>query len=68
MKDPMENFRKNLKEKVEDSKMTQRELAKLLDCDQSSISLWINGKAEPKVSVILKMLEVFDMDFYDLFR
>ncbi len=68
MEELLERFRKNLKDKIEDKEYSQREFAKLLGCDQTSISKWINAKAEPKLSNILKILEVFDCDFYEFFK
>ena len=49
------------------AKMSQKELANLIDCKQSSLSGWINGKGFPPSDVALKIARLFDVNVEYLF-
>lgn len=48
-------------------KLSQRELAKLLDTSQSAVGLWEIDKREPSLDMIEKIAKVLDIKITDLF-
>ena len=60
------NFAKNLKALRVASKLTQNQLAKLLDVDQRTVSAWENKICEPDFNTLKKLCEIFDEDYNGL--
>lgn len=46
--------------------LTQKEVAERLGIDQSAVSLWENGKTSPRVSVLVKLAELYHCSLDDL--
>ncbi len=59
-------FADNLKSLRINSKMTQQELAQLLNVDQRTISAWENKICEPDFETLANICEIFDEDFNDI--
>ena len=57
------NFAKRLKSIRKSKKMTQSDLAKLLDYDRQTISNWENGHTLPNMAVIEKIAVVLEIDY-----
>ena len=57
------NFAKRLKSIRKSKKMTQSDLAKLLDYDRQTISNWENGHTLPNMVVIEKIAVVLEIDY-----
>lgn len=55
----MEIFRKRLKELRLDKKLSQKQLAQLIDTNNSSVCDWECGRTEPNIEMIIKMCVVF---------
>ena len=53
-------FAKRLKELRLDRRMTQKELAAKINCDQSMIARWESGENEPTASYIIKIAKIFN--------
>ena len=47
--------------------MSQRELAELIGCTEVTMSRYVSGEREPKVSIALKIATALHADVYDLF-
>lgn len=47
-------------------KMSQTELAKLLQVDQRTVSAWENDVCQPSFEMLSKLCEVFDETFYSI--
>ncbi len=56
-------FSENLKELRTSKKITQKQLADILQVDQRTISAWEKGVCEPSFSMLLKLCEFFDETF-----
>ncbi len=56
-------FSENLKELRTSKKITQKQLANILQVDQRTISAWEKGVCEPSFSMLLKLCEFFDETF-----
>lgn len=57
------NFAKNLKKLRIEAKMSQKELADLLDVNQRTISAWEKSIAQPNFENLAKLCEIFNEDF-----
>ncbi|MCM1306357.1 MAG: helix-turn-helix domain-containing protein [Bacteroides sp.] len=53
-------FKTRLKELRLENKMTQKELAAKINCDQSMIARWESGDNEPTATYIIKISKVFN--------
>ena len=62
----MRTFGDNLRDLLEDYKMTQEELAKSVGVNRSTISRYICGDRMPNVRMILKISYALDCDLGDL--
>lgn len=47
--------------------MSQRELAERVMCTEVSMSRYISGAREPKVSIAIRIAKVLRADIYDVF-
>ena len=56
-------FAENLKLLRKSKKMSQTELAKLLQVDQRTVSAWENDICQPSFEMLSKLCEVFDETF-----
>ena len=56
-------FAENLKNLRTTFKMTQSQLATLLDVDQRTVSAWEKKICEPDFNTLLKLCEIFEEDF-----
>ena len=56
-------FSQNLKNLRSSYKMTQKQLANLLEVDQRTVSAWENDVCEPDFVTLAKLCEIFDEDF-----
>lgn len=56
-------FAENLKNLRITAKLTQGQLAKLLNVDQRTVSAWEKGVCEPSFAILLQLCEIFDEDF-----
>ena len=56
-------FTENLKSLRLNKKLTQGQLAKMLNVDQRTVSAWEKGVCEPSFSMLLKLCEIFEEDF-----
>ena len=56
-------FAENLKLLRKSKKMSQTELAKLLQVDQRTVSAWENDVCQPSFEMLSKLCEVFDENF-----
>jgi len=66
MKDYRKNFIENLKLYMKEKNINHSELARHINVDHSTVSKWMSGKFEPKLTNICLMLEFFGCDFKDL--
>ena len=57
------NFSKNLRTLRISKKMTQKQLAVLLNIDQRTVSAWEKGICEPSFISLAKLCEIFEEDF-----
>ena len=60
------NFSKNLRTLRISKKMTQKQLAVLLNIDQRTVSAWEKGICEPSFISLAKLCEIFDEDFNNI--
>ena len=56
----MKKFNERLRELREDNDLTQRELAKLINVDQRSLSFYEIGKYEPNIETIIKIAQILN--------
>ena len=56
-------FNENLRELRTSKKITQKQLADILQVDQRTISAWEKGICEPSFSMLLKLCNFFDETF-----
>ncbi|MBO7150090.1 MAG: helix-turn-helix transcriptional regulator [Clostridia bacterium] len=56
-------FNENLRELRTSKKITQKQLADILQVDQRTISAWEKGICEPSFSMLLKLCDFFDETF-----
>ncbi|MBE7078137.1 MAG: helix-turn-helix transcriptional regulator [Clostridiales bacterium] len=59
-------FSENLKSLRTIAKLTQKDLAKMVDVDQRTISAWENGICEPSFTMLSKLCEIFKESFDDI--
>lgn len=59
-------FAENLKSLRISKGLTQKELGKLVDVDQRTVSAWEKKICEPSYSVLGKLCEIFDETFENL--
>lgn len=59
-------FTENLKNLRTAAKLTQGQLAKLLNVDQRTVSAWEKGVCEPSFAILSKLCEIFEEDFNGL--
>ncbi|MBQ6979623.1 MAG: helix-turn-helix transcriptional regulator [Clostridia bacterium] len=59
-------FKENLRSLRISKKMSQKDLANLLNVDQRTVSAWEKGVCEPSFSMLYKICKVFDEDFNDI--
>ena len=48
--------------------ITQKELARYVSVDRTTVAKWENGKSKPRVAVLLKLSVVLDCTVDDLLR
>lgn len=60
----MKNLGKHIKKYREGSKMSQLELASILEVDQSNVCLWEKGKTTPTLQNLEKIAEVFGLKLW----
>ncbi|MBQ7236479.1 MAG: helix-turn-helix transcriptional regulator [Clostridia bacterium] len=56
-------FSENLNALRQTKQLTQKQLAKLLDVYQRTISAWEKGVCEPSFQMLSKICEIFDESF-----
>ena len=56
----MKEFNERLRELREDNDLTQKELAKLINVDQRSLSFYEIGKYEPNIKTIIKIAQTLN--------
>ena len=56
----MKEFNERLRELREDNDLTQKELAKLINVDQRSLSFYEIGKYEPNIKTIIKIAQILN--------
>lgn len=64
MKSKMKN---KIKEYLEQRGMSQRELAELTFCTEVTMSRYVSGEREPKVSKAILIARILQADIYDVF-
>ncbi|MFI3164588.1 MAG: helix-turn-helix transcriptional regulator [Bacillota bacterium] len=57
---------KNIKTLRIESKLSQKELASLLDVSYKTVSHWESGYTEPSIDAIKKLKKIFDVSYEDL--
>lgn len=68
MKEINRNISLNIRHYMDTLNVTQVELSKLLDCSNTTVSMWIQGNATPRMDKIDKMCEIFHCERQDLLR
>ena len=68
MKEINRNIALNIRTYLDSIGMSQLELSKLLDCSNTTVSMWMNGNATPRIDKIDKMCEIFHCQRQDLIR
>lgn len=68
MKEINRNISRNISNYMDTLNVTQTELSKLLDCSNTTISMWIQGNSTPRMDKIDKMCEIFHCTRQDLLR
>ena len=59
-------FSENLKEIRLNAKISQKELAKLLNVSDKTISHWEGGYSEPNLDALIKLRDVLKVPYEDL--
>lgn len=62
----MSDFPQRLKQLRLEYKLTQQELANILDVSQNAVYNWENGKRQPRLEQIRKISEFFSVPLYEL--
>lgn len=57
-----EQIRSKLKEAIENSGMTQKEIAKSIGVIQQAIAQYISGRAMPKINTFANLCKILDLD------
>lgn len=60
------HFAENLRSLRRAKKLTQGQLAKILNVDQRTVSAWEKGVCEPSFNILNKLCEIFEEDFNGL--
>ena len=60
------NFSKNLKILMQEKGLKQVEIAEAVGCNKGTVSKWLNGKIEPGLVYIAKLLKVLNCTFEEL--
>lgn len=58
----------NLKKKREENKMTQGEVARLLNVRRTAVLMWENGKSLPRADKLPKLAAIYGCGIGDLFE
>lgn len=66
MKEINRNIANNIKNYMDVLGITQLDLAKRLECSNSTISMWIRGNSTPRIDKIDRMCEIFKCSRSDL--
>lgn len=66
MKEINKNISLNIRQYMDTIGITQIELAKLLNCANTTVSTWVNGDATPRMDKIDRMCEIFGCARQDL--
>lgn len=61
-------FTKKFKRLVYQGELSQSELSKRLGVSQQAVSMWINGKKFPRTSTVMKIAEIYGVDFSYFFK
>lgn len=56
----------NIKQIRADNKMTQEQLAEVLEIDRSTVAKWENGSAMPRAKMLSKLAELLNCTVDDL--
>lgn len=56
----------NIKQKRVDNKITQEQLAEVLDIDRSTVAKWENGSAMPRAKMLSKLAATLNCTVDDL--
>lgn len=59
-------FKENLKELRLEMKLTQAELAKILNVSFKTISHWENGYSEPNINQIIALKKLFKVSYEEI--
>jgi len=62
----MEEIQKKLSDYIKNSGKTQKELAKLLNVSQSTVSKYSKGISAPPLDTFANICIVLDLDLYDI--
>lgn len=65
---PMDLFGKNLARLRKQRKLTQQQLADLLDVQQRLIGRWETGEGKPQFDYLVKLADVLEVNIDDLIR
>lgn len=68
MKDFKKNIARNISNYMDSLCIKQIELAKMLGCSNTTISMWMHGNAIPRMDKVDKMCEIFHCERQDLLR
>ena len=60
------NFKHNLQVLRKECRLSQKELAKMVNVDQRTVSAWENGICEPSFTVLLQLCNIFKVDTEEL--
>lgn len=66
MKEINRNISLNIRNYMDTLNITQVELSRLLDCSNTTVSMWIQGNSTPRMDKIDKMCEIFGCTRQDL--
>lgn len=66
MKEINRNIANNIRHYMDTIHVTQTDLAKLLGCSNTTVSMWIQGEATPRMDKIDKMCDIFGCSRQDL--
>lgn len=57
-----------IKELRTDARLTQTQLAKLIEVSQKAVDYWERSVNEPKASYVIKLVRVFNISFDEFFE
>lgn len=60
-----ETMRLNIIAKRKELNLTQGDLGKLVGLKMTTVASWEQGLSSPDIDTIAKLLQLFNMDFYD---